>query len=179
MTDSGLPKLALSVRQPWAWAIVAGYKPIENRTLGSIRSGSMDCRRVAIHAAKGLKQDEFMWGYWRLYRHGVSCPRPLDLPRSAIIGTVDVVDIVEESDSPWFGGPAGLVLENAHMIDPIPAAGALGYFEWSRGGALAPPQNWMQSFDMPNGDGETLSLFEELEPSFKESPTRPRRKARP
>ncbi|SHG77740.1 ASCH domain-containing protein [Cognatiyoonia sediminum] len=176
MGEHDLPPIAMSVRQPWAWAIVAGHKRIENRTRGAIRSGGMDCRRIAIHAAKGLKEDEFHWGYWRLHRHGVQCPHPAELPRSAIIGVCEVVDIIEQSDSEWFGGPCGLVLENASMFDPIPAKGALGYFEWQKGGTLAPPTMWMNSFDAPNGDENTLSLFDRLEPSFKTDPSRPSRK---
>lgn len=136
----------------------------------------MDCRQICIHAAKGLKQDEFAWGHWRLHKHGVACPHPADLPRSAIIGVVDVVDIIEDSDSEWFGGPCGLLLANARMIDPIPAAGALGYFEWSSGGTLAPPAKWMTDFQAPGGDADTLPLFDGLEPAFKQQPMRPRRK---
>jgi len=171
-----LPPLALSVRQPWAWAIVAGFKKIENRSLGAIKAGGMDCRRVAIHAAAGLKEDEFRWGHWRLHRHGVQCPHPSELPRGAIIGAVDVIDIVSESDSAWFGGQMGLVLERAEMCDPIPCAGALGYFAWAPRGTLAPPTNWMLRYDRPGGDGATGSLFPDLAPSFEVDPKRPSRK---
>jgi len=164
-----LPSLALSVRQPWAWAIVAGHKVIENRSAGSIRAGRMDCRRIAIHAATGLKQDEFHWAHWRLHRHGVRCPAPDALPRGAIIGAVDVVNIVSQSDSEWFGGQMGLVLDNAVQIDPIPSVGELGYFEWQRSGALAPVKPWMTRYAMP-GEGE---LFPDLEPSFANEPKRP------
>ena len=176
-----LPPIALSVRQPWAWAIVAGFKKIENRSAGSIKAGGMDCRRIAIHAASGLKQDEFQWGHWRLHRHGVRCPHPTDLPRGAIIGAVDVVDIVSESDSEWFGGQCGLVLENAEAFTPIPCVGELGYFAWEEAGTLAPMAPWMQRYDLPGGDSETLSLFPDLAPSFESDPARPgssRRKTR-
>ena len=164
-----LPPLALSIRQPWAWAVVAGHKPIENRSAGSIRAGRMDCRRICIHAATGLKQDEFQWAHWRLYRHGVRCPRPDALPRGAIIGHVDVVEIIDQSDSEWFGGKMGLRLENAVQIDPIPAVGALGYFEWRAAGELAPVKPWMRQYQMA-GEGE---LFPDLEPSFRVTPKRP------
>ncbi|MEL6610169.1 MAG: hypothetical protein AAFO93_14775 [Pseudomonadota bacterium] len=174
MTD--LPPLALSVRQPWAWAIVAGHKVIENRSKGSIAAGNMDCRRIAIHAATGLKEDEFQWGHWRLHRHGVTCPRPDALPRGAIVGAVDVIDIISESDSEWFGGPMGLLLANAEMCEAIPAPGALGYFEWAASGELAPPTRWMTHYDRPGGDGGTGSLFPDLAPSFAAPPERPRRK---
>jgi len=171
-----LPPLALSVRQPWAWAIVAGYKKIENRSAGSIAAGGMTKGRIAIHAASGLKEDEFQWGHWRLIRHGVTCPRPDELVRSAIIGAVDVVDIVSESDSEWFGGQMGLVLENAEICDPIPCPGALGYFEWQAGGSFAPVKPWMRSYDRPSGDQATGELFPDLAPSFARDPERPGRK---
>ncbi len=174
MTD--LPRLALSVRQPWAWAIVAGHKPIENRSAASIRAGRMGLGPVAIHAAAGLKEAEFQWGAWRLALHGVTCPRPETLARSAIIGVVDVVAIVDQSDSEWFGGDHGLVLENARAVDPIPAKGALGYFEWVESGELAKPMAWMQRFDMLSAEPAQLGLFEDLEMSFAETPQRPRRK---
>ncbi|MEO1639763.1 MAG: hypothetical protein AAFU41_11015 [Pseudomonadota bacterium] len=163
-----LPPIALSVRQPWAWAIVAGHKPIENRSAGSIRAGGMDCRRIAIHAAAGLKQDEYDWGVWRLQRHGVSCPRPDALPRGAIIGAVDVVEIITQSDNAWFGGQCGLLLANAVMCDPIPAKGALGYFRWERSEALAPTAPWMTRW----GAGEG-GLFDSLEPAWRDAPRKP------
>lgn len=174
-----LPPVALSVRQPWAWAIVAGFKKIENRSAGSITAGGMECRRIAIHAATGLKQDEFQWGHWRLHRHGVRCPQPTELPRGAIIGAVDVVDIVSESDSEWFGGQCGLVLENAEACEPIPCVGELGYFDWREAGALAPLAPWMKRYDLPGGDAETLSLFPDLAPSFESDPARPGRSKAP
>ncbi len=171
-----LPPLALSVRQPWAWAIVAGHKRIENRTAGAIAAGGMGLGPICIHAATGLKQDEFQWAHWRLHRHGVACPRPEDLVRGAIIGTVEVTDIVAQSDSDWFGGPRGLVLTDARQIAPIPAPGALGYFDWHPGGALAAPAPWMLRYDRPSGDGATGDLFGDMAPSFRTPPQRPTRK---
>jgi len=165
---SVLPPLALSVRQPWAWAIVAGHKEIENRSSGAIRSGGMDCRRIAIHAATGLKQDEYDWGVWRLQKHGVACPRPDELVRGGIIGAVDVVDIVEESDSAWFGGYCGLVLASAMACAPIPARGELGYFRWARADAFAPVLPWMERWGHADG-----GLFDTLSPEWRTPPRRP------
>ena len=122
-----LPRLALSVRQPSAWAIIHGGKDIENRTKGSIRAGRMGLGRICIHAAAGRTEDEFRYIAWRMQENGVICPPPSTLPRGAIIGTVDVVEIVEHSDSPWFGGAAGLRLANPQALDtPIPAKGENG-----------------------------------------------------
>lgn len=168
-----LPPLALSVRQPWAWAIIHGGKIIENRSLGAIKAGKMDCRRIAIHAAIGMTEKEYRWGLWRLDKHGVRCPHPTNLPRRAIIGSVDVVDIVTESDSEWFGGKAGLILQNPTPCEPVPAAGALGYFEWTTSGELEPSTPWMRRFDHANGDERTLPLFDDLAPVFHMQPKKP------
>lgn len=168
-----LPPLALSVRQPWAWAIIHGGKVIENRSLGSIRAGNMTPGKICIHAASGMKEDEYRYAHWRLARHGVTCPRPDDLVRSAIIGTVEVTEIITQSDSEWFGGEAGLVLAHPQAIDPIPASGALGYFKWQRAQAFAPVKPWMTSFDAPSGDLATPSLFLDEPPSYKTPPRKP------
>ncbi|MFN3226386.1 MAG: hypothetical protein ACE360_09075 [Hyphomicrobiales bacterium] len=171
-----LPPLALSVRQPSAWAIIHGGKVIENRSKGSIRSGNMDCRRIAIHAAVGLTEKEYRWSLHKLHELGVACPPPADLPRGAIIGSVNVVDIVSRSESPWFSsrpGNQGLVLENPVPCDPIPSKGKLGYFSWERAGQLAEPAPWMRGYGAPNKDEQTLNLFNDLEPGFKTPPEKP------
>ncbi len=168
-----LPRLALSVRQPSAWAIIAGHKPIENRSIGSIRAGRMTTGRICIHAAAGLKEEEFRYLHWRLDKHGVTCPHPLDLLRGAIIGTIDVTGIITHSDSEWFGGSAGLTLANPEPVEPIPAAGALGYFEWSAGGSLAPPSKWMRKWGTPDADIQADDLFPDAPIAFSTPPKRP------
>ena len=168
MTDpTSLPRLALSVRQPSAWAIIYGGKDIENRTKGSIRAGRMVPGPICIHAAIGMKEDEYRYIAWRMQDIGVHAPPPAQLPRGAIIGTVDVIEITDESDSPWFGGKAGLRLANPMPLDtPIPAKGTLGYFEWIPEGALAAPLPWMQKYERPG-------LFGDLPLEFAEPPRRP------
>ncbi len=53
-----------------------------------------------------------------------------DEPRGGIVGTAEIVDCVEASNSPWFVGPFGLVLENVQPMPFIPVKGALGLFYW-------------------------------------------------
>ncbi|MEM6304931.1 MAG: hypothetical protein AAF744_09430 [Pseudomonadota bacterium] len=170
---SDLPPLALSVRQPWAWAIIHGGKVIENRSLGSIRAGNMKPGRICIHAAAGMTEAEYRYAHWRLARHGVQCPRPDALVRSGIIGTVEVTGIITQSDSEWFGGKAGLTLDDPHAIAPIPTSGALGYFEWQQGHTFAPIKPWMKRFDAPDGDLCTGALFPDEALSYKEPPKKP------
>lgn len=45
---------ALSIRQPWAWLIVNGFKDIENRSWHTKYRGP-----VLIHASKGLTRKEY------------------------------------------------------------------------------------------------------------------------
>jgi hypothetical protein len=162
-----LPRLALSVRQPSAWAIIHSGKDIENRSKGSIRAGRMAPGTICIHAAIGLREDEYRYIAWRMQQIEVRCPPPARLPRGAIIGVVDVVEILDRSESPWFGGDAGLRLENPRALDdPIPAKGELGYFEWVPSGSLASPLPWMQKY-------EPTDLFDDLPLSFSEPPRRP------
>lgn len=139
-----LPHLALSVRQPWAWAIVAAGKDIENRSWQAVNRGLKWRGRICIHAAKGMTRDEYDDAYDFMRSIDIHCPPAADLVRSAIIGSVEVVDVVNRSESKWFFGPRGLVLRDAELWTPIPCIGQLGYFEWSRADIeLAKPAKWM------------------------------------
>lgn len=141
-----LPTLALSVRQPWAWAIIHAGKDIENRSWQATNRGLTMRGRKAIHAAKGMTRDEYDDASTFIRRDmGLKCPDPADLARGAIIGSVDVVDVVRESDSKWFFGPRGLVLRNPIPCNPIPCIGALGYFKWlpADAGVMPAPAKWM------------------------------------
>ncbi len=144
-----LPKFALSIRQTWAWAIVAGHKDVENRSRVAMRKGHLDFAGFfAIHAAKTMTKYEYEFAFKFMERRGVQCPAPAGLTRGAIIGGARVVGLVSRYDSPWFTGPIGLVLTEAFRIDPIPALGALGHFEWRPGGILEEPRPWMQTWPL-------------------------------
>jgi hypothetical protein len=129
---SDIPLTALSIRQPWAWAIIYGGKDIENRGHVAVWKGEMRPKRIAVHAAKGMTRDEYEAAACFMEKRGVICPQAVELKRGGIIGSVDVTDIVNKSSSPWFFGPKGLVLANAIPSDFIPCLGALGYFRWER-----------------------------------------------
>ena len=117
---------AISIQQPWAWAIVYAGKDVENRTWNSHYRGSL-----AIHAPAKSQRD-----HW--WPRGVQRPDEDDLHLSAIIGTVDLIDVVERSRSKWFGGPFGLVLANPRpLLRPISCKGGLGLW--------AVPENLLRS----------------------------------
>lgn len=170
-----LPEIALSVRQPWAWAIIFAGKDVENRSAGSIRVGKMRPGRIALHAASGMREAEYAWAVWRMAQDGVSVPPPGELVRGAIIGSVEVVEIITESDSPWFGGASGLSLKDPEPIEPIPCKGALGYFRWERAKAFAGPLLWMEKWPTAQTSDQSAQsgLFDALEVQFKTPPPKP------
>jgi hypothetical protein len=56
-------------------------------------------------------------------------PKPEDLVRGAIVGLVDIVDVVTEHSSQWFIGPYGFVLKNPRALpSPVLCKGSLGFW---------------------------------------------------
>lgn len=118
--------LALSIRQPWAWLIIHGGKDIENRSWPTRVRG-----RVLVHAAKTCALDDYVSaGVLVGALPGVPLlPRAVDLERGGIIGSVEIVDCVTASASPWFCGPYGFALRDARPLSFRPCRGRLGFFE--------------------------------------------------
>lgn len=144
MTD--LPRLALSVRQPWAWAIIHAGKDIENRGWKYPNPGLNYRGPVCIHASTGMTRDEFDDAIEDIDYAATNVgklPQARELVRGAIIGTVDVIDLVRQSNSKWWCGPVGLLLANPRAVEPIPCKGQLGFFEWKQFGKIAEPMKWM------------------------------------
>lgn len=155
-----LPIKALSVRQPWAWAILFGGKDIENRSWQAVNHGLHVRGKIALHAAKGMTRYEYESAKDFMATIGVKCPDACDLWRGAVIGTVEVVDVVKEHTSPWFFGPRGLVLRDPKSCLPVPVSGALGYFNWQerRANSCPEPAQWMLPKDQPKPEPQG-SLF--------------------
>jgi hypothetical protein len=120
----------LTIRQPWAWAIIHAGKDIENRTWATSYRGPL-----LIHAARGMTHDEYTDG--SLFINKITSrkepsfrtPIPGDLEFGGIIGLIDLVDCVTVSDSPWFTGPYGFVLRNPRQLSFYPMTGRLGLFD--------------------------------------------------
>lgn len=121
---------ALSIRQPWAWMIVYGGKTIENRDWATTFRG-----RILVHASRGMTRDE--WGdAWSFARGSGAAEAAvaadvtrLNIQRGGIIGSVEIVDCVERSDSRWFVGRYGFVLRNPQPFPFLPYRGQLGFFD--------------------------------------------------
>jgi len=115
---------ALSIKQPWAWAIIDGHKSIENRDW---KNKPRYRGPLLIHASKSYDKTGASW---------INDQFPeLRIPNlyvgegmGGIVGIAYFTDIVRYSESPWFFGPLGLVLEQAKPLPFFPCKGQLGFF---------------------------------------------------
>lgn len=112
--DVCMERRALTIQQPWAALIVAGIKDVENRSWPTSYRGPL-----LIHA--GLVVD----------REGLRAHaddlHSLNLVRGAVIGTVQLVDVVRDSPSRWaITGDYHWVLRDAQPLGPVPMHGRLG-----------------------------------------------------
>jgi hypothetical protein len=110
-----LRECAQTIRQPWASLIICGEKDVENRT-GTTRYRGV----LAIHAAHRFDQDLQPWQR--------SIAAKVDaFPRGAIIGVVELIDIVRDSTSRWAEPTCyHWVLANPRAVAPVPVRGRLG-----------------------------------------------------
>ena len=124
----------LTVRQPWAWAIIHGGKDVENRVrniAGKYRGP------VAIHVAKTEDKNAFALSPNRKALNDSAYPFP-GVPwwenYGHIIGVVDLVEVTSPGDigypgdaSPWaMDDHYHLHLRSPRAITPIPYKGGLG-----------------------------------------------------
>ena len=93
----GGPVRALTIRQPWAWAVARGGKDVENRSWRTAYRGPL-----LIHAAVDAPvQGEIETVAWTVSDPGsLAQPRSAWEARGAIIGVVLFTDILTDSPSP-------------------------------------------------------------------------------
>lgn len=117
---------ALSIRQPWAWLILNAGKNIENRDWPTRMRG-----RILIHASKGMTRADYESACYTAMTADARIEIPeLDaLERGGIVGSIEIVDCVASSDSPWFFGRYGFILRNPQALPFTPYKGRLGFFD--------------------------------------------------
>lgn len=113
---------SLSIKQPWAYAIMHLGKDIENRTRHTKIRGT-----IGIHASKTIDWD----AYYAMKANGYPIPNYEDFPLGEIVGTVEIVDSVEDHKSKWKqDGTIGYVLQNPQpLLRTIPCRGQLGFWD--------------------------------------------------
>lgn len=113
----------LAVRQPYAWAICAGAKTIENRSWTTKHRG-----QIVIVASSATAQIKSL--------QKAAKPKVLSashLVTSAAIGIADILDVLplnpDMESNPWASGPYCWVLANARLFKtPIPCKGKLNLY---------------------------------------------------
>jgi len=123
----------LSIRQPWATAILELGKDVENRSWGTAYRGLL-----VIHASaksEGLARNLFAEILPKAVCANLSDD---DFTLGAILGVVDLVDCTDESDSDWADWESAWywIVKNPRKLErPIPCKGRLGLW--------APPEHAM------------------------------------
>jgi tetratricopeptide (TPR) repeat protein len=114
----------LSVRQPYAWAILSGVKKTENRTWTTPYRGT-----VVLHASSS-QQD---LTYFRS-QPGCAFFATGNLPAAALVGFAELVAVTpygrEHEADPFAFGPYCWTFANARsFVEPIPLKGKLNLFK--------------------------------------------------
>jgi activating signal cointegrator 1 len=125
---------ALSLTQPWASLVMDERKHIETRSWPM--PSSLIGKEVAIHAAKSIDKEACRdFGY-----------DPETIPRGCILGTVEMgrsfqfseetvwpISKEEQRYGDFYFGRWGFPMYAVKRFSvPIPARGALGFWEWPR-----------------------------------------------
>lgn len=130
----------LSIRQPWAWLIVQGFKDIENRDWKYAPSYRGP---LLIHAPqKADIRGDLRWvkhnipGWGKIVEELIRLQTEESMAMSEIfktggfVGMAYLNDVVEISDSPWFTGKFGFKLRQQQPLKNfIPYKGQLGLFD--------------------------------------------------
>lgn len=130
---------AITVYQPYAYAIIAGLKQYETRPRKThirgrvaVHAGRLD----EVHATKHLSGNDF----WAIM---AEIGGKTDLPRGAVLGTVEIVDCVPVEEiihtlsererllGDYSPGRFAWVLKNPVAFSmPVPAKGKQGWWNW-------------------------------------------------
>lgn len=124
---------ALTVWQPWAWAIVSGQKDVENRSWRP--TDAFIGERIGIHAGKhrGTKLERLAIQNSLATLIGREAI-PTELEFGAMIGSVAIDGFTQSSDSPWASEHPGTwhwELSDPQPIAPVPCNGRQGLWQIS------------------------------------------------
>jgi hypothetical protein len=128
---------ALSIKQPWAWAICNLPEPykkdIENRTWHTKFKGDF-----LVHASKTFDKEGYkrLLDYLESLNYEGHIPEPKEFIKGAIVGISELTNIANNNDiyflntkSIWYEGEYGFILEDSKAFEnPIPLKGQLNFF---------------------------------------------------
>jgi len=122
---------ALSIKQPWAHLIIVGAKDVENR---SRPTGFRGLFAVHVSLKRADYEDVGVEAIPREFREPAKWAWERNASAGRIIGTVELVDCIQDSNSIW------AIDDYWHWVlrDPRqykrsrPATGRLGLWEWAQ-----------------------------------------------
>lgn len=134
---------ALSIRQPWLWAILKADKRVENRDWANCHYHGP----ILLHASKGCTRYEYesaqrsittmradMRARGEIGPDLIEIPTLKEQPRGVLLGIARIVGAVRhpEYEDGFRGyriaGALGLELADVRPLPPVPFTGALGFF---------------------------------------------------
>lgn len=120
----------ITVRQPWAWAIIHGHKDVENRSWPTRHRGLL-----LIHAGQRLDPDGFAF----LERQSITVPASAR-ERGVIVGSVHVTNCIRDASSVWAEPECWhwLLAEPGPASRAVPCRGRMGLYR--------APENWEEAF---------------------------------
>jgi hypothetical protein len=134
---------ALSVWNPWAWALVAGIKPYENRSW--LLPSALRGKRVLIHCGLHKPTDEEVAQVeWAAGELGVPMPVWARKPVGGLVGSLIFDGDLEaqDADNLWATGPRCWRVQPGSAVcfkAAIPCKGLQGFF--------TPPPEVLARFD--------------------------------
>jgi len=114
---------AITIYQPWAWALLHG-KDVENRNWSTEHRGPF-----LIHA--GRPRDPAFYrraAAWIRRRTGLLVPDPDAVAYRGIVAKANLVDVVTDFPSPWFQGPFGWLVREVQPVRFRPCSGQRGWW---------------------------------------------------
>jgi hypothetical protein len=139
---------ALSLKQPWAYAVIHLGKRFENREWKPGNFNRKFRGTCLLHASRSCTKDDqgdYEDMLWMGGHYPGLIPRPTllkvppfaNLERGGIVGIMDVTDAVADHDmarrapdikNEWFVGPFALVLDRVFPLPFTPCVGQRGFF---------------------------------------------------
>lgn len=123
----------LTIKQPWAGLILAGAKDVENRSWSTPHRGAL-----GIHVALKAADKSVLQTVPLQYREFARYLLMANEMAGHVIGTVQMVDVIENSKSPWaFPGLKHWILREPELTEPVAAKGRLQVWELDQIGQMA------------------------------------------
>jgi hypothetical protein len=112
----------LTLKEPWGWLMVHGFKDMENRTWKTKAHG-----RTLFTSSAVLDLGEYQRARAICVPLNIRLPRPDDIKTGGIIGFADLAPQITDNRSVWFCGPCAWPMVNHFPLPFQRVKGGQGY----------------------------------------------------